>query len=369
MKKALFLMSVFLATSAIAEYQYPMRGGQRQCNPYEGPCDSVMPQSAPSRIIKVQKNDGSYETRNENHRTVKSENKTQLTDLQENLENPFFMPRDGQVYSKTTLEVGGRKSKMAYDLNLGALPLNSPFNIESEAEASYVIVEELGFGIHERVAFYVRAGYAKVERDYKSLDTGLITLESSEKDAMGITGGISLQVMRNENFTLNLHGEYTKSPDNFIGGFRDQMAGYVVLGKEKDSVAFALHLGILKNKEGGVSGTDDGFGNEIMEKASTDHIARAEILKQVNSTFSILFGLDYEALSEETAGGSDDDVIRGRVQLNFGTNDAMLSLFGGYETHSWNKYKLTESGTGNTYQYDVKDTKGWLAGVKIGLTF
>ncbi|MHA1541247.1 MAG: hypothetical protein ACTSXL_05945 [Alphaproteobacteria bacterium] len=367
MKKSLFLVLATISIGASAQYRYPLEG--RGCDPFAGPCDSVMPTQRPTRYVPVKKTEEDSDF--ENKETTKSQKveSTKSTPLLENLENPFFMPKEGQVYSKTTGEIGGRKSTMAYNNNLGTIAGNSPFNIESDTEASLVIVEELGFGITDKIAFYARAGYAQIEREYKNTETGLITLESEEKDGMGITGGLSIQLIRDSNFTLNVHGEYTKSPENYIGGFRDQMAGYIVLGKEKDSVAFALHLGILKNKEGSVGGTNDGFGNEIIEKASTDHIARIEILKQVNSTFSLLFGLDYEALSEETAGGSEDNVIRGKVQLNFGTNDAMLSLFGGYETHSWDKYKLMESGTANIYEYDVKDTKGWLAGIKIGLTF
>ncbi len=369
MKKSLFLILATISIGASAQYQYPLE--KNRCDPFAGPCDSVIPAQQPIKYIKVKKKiqkDGFeseeiVESKKNKKKTVKQ------TPLLENLENPFFIPKEGQVFSKTTGEVGGRKSTMAYNNNLGVILGTNPFNIESDIQASYVIVEELGFGITDKLAFYARVGYAQIEKEYKNTETGLITLESDEKDAMGITAGLSAQLIRDSNFTLNVHGEYTKSPENFIGGFRDQMSGYVVLGKEKDTVAFALHLGILKNQEGTVSGTNDGSGNEIIEKASTDHTARIEILKQVNSTFSLLFGLDYEALSEETAGGSEDNVIRGRVQLNFGTNDAMLSLFGGYETHSWDKYRLMESGNANIYEYDVKDTKGWLAGIKIGLTF
>ncbi len=372
MKKSLFFILATISIGISAEYQFPLE--KNRCDPFSDSCNSVIPKQNIS-VKKTVKNDDTENkkstriTKTKKVKSKKKANRKKSTPLLENLENPFFMPKEGQVYSKTTGEVGGRKSTMSYNQNLGTILGTHSFNIESNAEASLVIVEELGFGITDKIAFYARAGYAQIDREYKNTETGLITLESEEKDAMGITGGVSIQLIRDKNLTLNVHGEYTKSPDNYIGGFRDQMAGYVVLGREKDSVAFALHLGILKNQEGTVSGTNDGFGNEIIEKASTDHIARIEILKQVGPTFSILFGLDYEALSEETAGGSEDNVMRGKVQLNFGTNEAMLSLFGGYETHTWDKYRLMESGTANIYEYDVKDTKGWLAGIKLGLTF
>ncbi|MBN2779801.1 MAG: hypothetical protein JXQ74_01905, partial [Alphaproteobacteria bacterium] len=298
MKKVLFLAAVCMTTSVMAQYRYPLEG-RNYCNPYEGPCDSVIPPSAPAQTITVEKK-------------VTREKELELTDLHRNLENPFFMPTEGQVFSKTTAEIGGRDSNMRYNNNLGALAATHDFNIESDAEASFVFVEELGFGITDRVAFYLRAGYAKVEREYTNTTTNLVTLESSAEDPMGVTAGFSFQAVRSPVFSLNLHAEYTKAPDNYIGGFRDQMAAYAVIGKEKDNIAFALHLGILKNKEGTVSGMYDTFGNELIEKASTDRIARAEILKQVSPTFSLLFGLDYEMLSAETAGGSDDDVLRGR---------------------------------------------------------
>lgn len=355
MKKVLFLAAICMATSAMAQYRYPLEG-RSHCNPYMGPCDSVIPRSAPNRHVRKEEK-------------VEVEEKLELTELHRHLENPFFMPEEGQVYSKTTAEFGGRDSDMRYNGNLGVLAANHPFNIEAESEASYVFVEELGFGITDRVAFYLRAGYAKVEREYTNVTTGLVTLESESKDPMGITGGLSFQAVRSKDFTLNLHAEYTKSPDNFIGGYRDQMAAFAVLGKEKGDIAFALHLGILKNKEGTVSGMYDAFGNEFVEKASTDRIVRAELLKMVSPTFSVLFGLDYEMLSAETAGGSEDDVLRGRVQFNFGKEDLLVSIFGGYETHSWNKYLLAESGTSNVYEYDVRDTEGWLAGLKLGLKF
>lgn len=361
MKKVFVSFLALMSVEAVAQYypyQYPLYQ-KPACGPGQtGPCNYVGQSSnemAPS----------SETTTTPSRRTLKPG----LTDIQANLENPFFLPAEGQVYSKTTGEIGGRTSSMKYTGNLGVLASNDPFNIESDTEANFVGVEELGVGLTDMFSVYVRVGYADIQREYKNTTTNLTTLKFDENDAMGATGGLSLRLIRNESLSLNLHGEYTKAPDNFIGGYRDQMAAYLVVGKEKQDMAVALHLGILNNKEGVVDGFYDAFGNELTEKESTDYTGRFEILRQISPSFSVLIGLDYEMLSAETAGGSEDDVLRGRLQLNFGSNQAMLSLFGGYETHSWDKYQLTESGTGDVYEYDVRDTKGWLAGVRLGLTF
>ncbi|MBN2676003.1 MAG: hypothetical protein JXR30_01990 [Alphaproteobacteria bacterium] len=293
--------------------------------------------------------------------------------LKRSLENPFFMPKEGQVFSKTTLEFGGRDADMRYSYNTFGMitPTGADsFNIESSTDAQLVVVEEFGFGISDSVTFYARAGYAEVNREYINKTTDLTTLEIDSKDPMGVTAGLSLQAIRNASMTANFHAEYTVATDNDISGYRDQFAVFAVLGKETEDVAFALHLGALMNQEGEVSGVYFADGSPFVEQSSTDYIARAEVMKQIKERFSILFGLDYEMLSEETAGGAEDNVLRGRLQLNFGGEKAMLSVYGGYETHSIDEYRIPSGGLINeTYVYDVKDTKGWFAGVKLGLTF
>ncbi|MDR1691671.1 MAG: hypothetical protein LBR35_02425 [Rickettsiales bacterium] len=319
----------------------------------------------------------------------------QAFDMTYNTENPFYMPRQNEFYSKTQVEASFTKLSLkgASDINGNSVPSNR--DIKSN---DIFINERIGYGITRQFELFAEGGWVISNLKWEDNNTG-DSLKADDNDLNYINAGASFFLTRTANFSAKVSASYAFAPDNDIVGYGDKVHLNAVIGKEYRNLILALHGGVTFNLKDDATIDYYGLQEKMNIDSSIDYMVAGEIMYGFNRCLSGQLMLRYEIfnpkseqnlnfLNHETAKifGTDknDNVFTVAGQLNYSiTKSILAAVYVGMSWHSLDKYSTVDPFDAVGYlpvgdiselapafrNYEIDDFYTTYAGLKFNIVF